>query len=164
MQNILSAAPLLPPSFRIFPSITVLAELLFFRDMLLVSFAQTTQTLTIAQQSDNNDFCSACSGTGFLLCCDGCERSFHFDCVDPPIDPESHLDEPWYCRVCRRLRYAGNGVAVNNARDLFASLRAQLVTRNTTAFVLPRSISTFFEGVKMGLDGEYQLAPPPMPK
>ncbi|KAB8345893.1 hypothetical protein FH972_022948 [Carpinus fangiana] len=116
-------------------------------------------------QSDNNDFCSACSGSGFLLCCDGCERSFHFDCADPPTDPDSHVDEPWFCQLCAgRRNGVTNGLALPNQTGLFGRLHAQLLTRNTTAFVLPRNISTFFEGVKMGPDGEYQLAIPAMPK
>ena len=34
----------------------------------------------------NNDFCETCGGHGRFVCCDGCPRSFHFFCMNPPLD------------------------------------------------------------------------------
>ncbi|KAI3475426.1 hypothetical protein L1887_63194 [Cichorium endivia] len=36
--------------------------------------------------SANNDFCEVCLGHGRFVCCDGCPRSFHFFCMNPPLD------------------------------------------------------------------------------
>lgn len=36
--------------------------------------------------SANNDFCETCGGHGRFVCCDGCPRSFHFFCMNPPLD------------------------------------------------------------------------------
>lgn len=36
--------------------------------------------------SANNDFCEVCLGHGRFVCCDGCPRSFHFFCMNPPHD------------------------------------------------------------------------------
>ncbi|EPQ26492.1 uncharacterized protein PFL1_05814 [Pseudozyma flocculosa PF-1] len=33
----------------------------------------------------NNDYCEVCRGNGRFLCCDGCPRSFHFYCMNPPL-------------------------------------------------------------------------------
>lgn len=105
------------------------------------------------QSSDNNDFCSACGGTGFLLCCDGCNRSFHFTCCDPPLNPDaSQLDEPWFCSVCETRR----SPPPKQTRGLFAMLLSVVVKQNTTAFEVPEVIRDYFEGVKTGLEGEYE--------
>lgn len=34
----------------------------------------------------NNDFCEVCGANGRFICCDGCPRSFHFFCMNPPLD------------------------------------------------------------------------------
>ncbi|WEW61180.1 hypothetical protein PRK78_006670 [Emydomyces testavorans] len=49
---------------------------------------------------DNNDFCRVCNGTGNLLCCDGCVDSFHFACLDPPLDSNSPPAGRWFCSAC----------------------------------------------------------------
>ncbi|PRP88151.1 Essential subunit of the histone deacetylase Rpd3S complex [Planoprotostelium fungivorum] len=48
----------------------------------------------------NHDECDACGDEGNLLCCDHCPRSFHFDCLNPPVNPEDLTDEDWYCNKC----------------------------------------------------------------
>ncbi|KAJ9667898.1 hypothetical protein H2201_002084 [Coniosporium apollinis] len=106
-------------------------------------------------RSENNDFCSACGGSGFLLCCDGCDRSFHFTCCDPPLDRNaSALDEPWFCFPC----LAKGHVAPTPSRGLFSALLDQIDRRNPTAFGLPKDIQEYFEGVKAGDEGEYEEA------
>lgn len=36
--------------------------------------------------ASNNDFCDVCGANGRFICCDGCPRSFHFFCMNPPLD------------------------------------------------------------------------------
>ncbi|WVZ02363.1 hypothetical protein V8G54_023169 [Vigna mungo] len=49
--------------------------------------------------NDNDDLCSICRDGGNLLCCDGCPRAFHTDCVSLPCIPSG----TWYCRYCQNL-------------------------------------------------------------
>ncbi|XP_068497919.1 uncharacterized protein [Phaseolus vulgaris] len=49
--------------------------------------------------NDNDDLCSICRDGGNLLCCDGCPRAFHIDCVPLPYVPSG----TWYCRYCQNL-------------------------------------------------------------
>ncbi|KAF2722328.1 hypothetical protein K431DRAFT_302694 [Polychaeton citri CBS 116435] len=98
--------------------------------------------------SENNDFCSACGGSGFLLCCDGCDRSFHFSCLDPPLnDDASELNEPWYCFICVAKRPINAEQLEKPTRGLFAPLIASLSKRNPTTFALPQALRDYFEGV-----------------
>ena len=105
-------------------------------------------------QSDNSDYCSACGGSGYLLCCDGCDRAFHFECLDPPLDPNisvQDLPNPWYCFICKARR---NPVA-RESHGLFTDLVFRIERKNPTAFALPQKLRDYFEGVKTGEDGEY---------
>lgn len=119
--------------------------------IMFIRSCQTHQILTKLQQSDNNDFCSSCSGSGFLLCCDGCDRAFHFTCLDPPLNQNAALDEPWFCYVCLAKREPGERLP----RGIFSSLIEIIEKKNPTAFYLPEDIREFFEGVRTGEDGEY---------
>lgn len=59
----------------------------------------------------NQDFCSVCRGIGRFLCCDGCPRSFHFMCLEPPLRiDELPKEEVWYCRKCKADRVSGTGL------------------------------------------------------
>lgn len=107
------------------------------------------------QPGENHDFCSACGGGGYLLCCDGCERSFHFTCLDPPIDQSAPLDEPWFCYICLAKR----APVLKPSDGLFAALLFYVQKKNPTAFFLPESIRDYFEGVHTGEDGEYVEVP-----
>jgi hypothetical protein len=51
----------------------------------------------------NHDQCDSCGDGGGLLCCDNCPRSFHFDCINPPIRPEAveQMQGNWYCNDCK---------------------------------------------------------------
>lgn len=114
----------------------------------LKDYLLTPQT----SQSDNNDFCSSCRGSGFLLCCDGCDRSFHFACLDPPLSQDaSELQEPWFCFRCVALRVQPQ----KQQRGLFSALLANLDKRNPSIFNLPQDIRDHFEGVATGKDGRF---------
>ncbi|KAL8704190.1 MAG: hypothetical protein Q9201_002651 [Fulgogasparrea decipioides] len=119
-------------------------------------------TLAIAEISDsagrdgsvanfgvqNDDYCSACGGTGQLLCCDGCTRSYHFTCVDPPRDraPEGQ----WYCQACVFQPEP------THARGVFPLLQNRLQRRDPSAYNLPRALRNYYEDVVTGEDGEYE--------
>jgi hypothetical protein len=106
--------------------------------------------------SENNDFCSACGGTGYLLCCDGCDRSFHFSCLDPPIsDDAKELDEPWYCFVCIVAKRPFADSPEKPTRGLFAPLLNVLKKKNPTNFTLPLEIRDYFEGVAADKNGNF---------
>lgn len=109
-----------------------------------------------AQQAlDNNDFCSACGGSGYLLCCDGCDRSFHFTCLDPPFNQSEHYESRWFCAACEAKRGSSRGPV----DGLFAPLNVVLEQSNPTAFRLPEYVQRFFEGTSAGPDGEYIEGP-----
>ncbi|EIW68367.1 hypothetical protein TREMEDRAFT_32134 [Tremella mesenterica DSM 1558] len=113
----------------------------------------------------NQDFCSACRGIGKFLCCDGCPRSFHFMCLDPPllIDqlPE---EETWYCRKCRAERDKAENASPAKEKEkelkpipaCFKLLTKKLEEENPVQFRLPDDIRHYFSGeVQEGPGGEY---------
>lgn len=101
----------------------------------------------------NNDFCSTCGGIGKFLCCETCPKSFHFTCVDPPLEEESLPDGEWLCTECYVKRQPPKPFKQNT---LFGPLMNQLQKRNPRQFKLPKRIQERFEGVTIGPDGEYQ--------
>lgn len=104
-------------------------------------------------QDVNLDQCSACSGNGKLLCCDGCVRSFHFSCLDPPMDPTRPPDGEWFCFKCIARREPRSKAA---RHGVFSSLMYNMDEKNPTAYHLPYDVRDFFEGVKTGEEGEYE--------
>ncbi|KAI0971726.1 hypothetical protein F4678DRAFT_431666 [Xylaria arbuscula] len=111
-------------------------------------------------QDDNDDSCYTCGGNGELVCCDGCTFSFHFMCIDPPMD-EGRIPDEWFCNECQ-MRY--NPPFGNEPKGILGPLLASLQRKNPRAFRLPESIREYFEGVRTGAEGEYEEAAPPKPK
>ncbi|KAI8634789.1 hypothetical protein F5Y19DRAFT_125081 [Xylariaceae sp. FL1651] len=111
-------------------------------------------------QDDNDDSCYTCGGNGELVCCDGCTYSFHFTCIDPPMD-QGHIPDEWFCNECQ-IRY--NPPLVNEHKGIFGLLATNLERKNPRAFRLPEPLREYFEGVKTGPEGEYEEAAPPKPK
>ena len=89
------------------------------------------------------------------MCCDGCARSFHFKCVDPPFQEEGRLPDEWYCNACHGRRHLSDPAMQQGA---FGSLATGLEKQNSRAFRLPDRIRDYFEGVKTGADGEFEDA------
>lgn len=111
------------------------------------------------QLSDHNDTCSACGGCGFLLCCDGCDRAFHFECLDPPVHNEmSALYDPWYCFKCIAKRPTAVESPQKATRGLFAPLLSLLKKSNPSNFSLPLEIKDFYEGVDQDKHGAFRDA------
>ncbi|KAG6682488.1 hypothetical protein I3842_13G144300 [Carya illinoinensis] len=59
--------------------------------------------------NENDDLCSICQDGGDLLCCDGCPRAFHIECVPLPRIPSG----TWYCRYCQNLFQTEKSVECN---------------------------------------------------
>ena len=104
-----------------------------------------------ASQGDNEDHCNACNGSGELLCCDGCPRSFHFKCLDPPMDASKPPEGEWFCHVCEAERKP----QARASTGLFSKLQANIDVQNPVAFRLPSNVRDFFEGVAMDKEGHY---------
>jgi hypothetical protein len=47
----------------------------------------------------NEEICGACGGPGRFLCCEGCPKSFHFTCLNPPVDENDLPEDSWYLFV-----------------------------------------------------------------
>ncbi|KAI5239158.1 hypothetical protein E4T43_06944 [Aureobasidium subglaciale] len=120
-------------------------------------YAAAPSILSCCKCSDNNDYCTACNTSGFLLCCDGCDSSFHLHCLDPPLDQNApELNEAWFCFGCTAKRAQPQ----RPSRGLFAALLLNLDKRNPANFVLPQEIREYFDGVATAKDGKFveQLA------
>ena len=135
----------------------VLAHLPSPDDFSMLSLRFKPDPLTDDEQlSDNNDFCSACGGCGYLLCCDGCDRSFHFACLDPPLHEDTkELDEPWHCFICAAKRPGAAESTEKPATGLFGPLFNGLKTTNPSNFSLPEDVRTYFDGVGTDKHGNF---------
>lgn len=111
-------------------------------------------------QHDNVDYCTACGGSGELLCCDGCPRSFHFTCLDPPEDPGNPPRGEWFCYVCGAARKP----STTGPQGVFSGLQFKIEQRNPVAFNLPLQVRDHYEGVRTGEEGEYEDEAPFMSK
>ncbi|WVR09522.1 hypothetical protein IAU60_006590 [Kwoniella sp. DSM 27419] len=112
----------------------------------------------------NQDFCSACRGIGRFLCCDGCPRSFHFMCLEPPLRIDELPDEEtWYCKKCRAERSRRDAEPSPSPRDkelrpvqtVFRQLSKKVDEENPVQFKLPTDIRTYFVGTGTAARGEF---------
>ncbi|PWY79734.1 PHD finger domain protein [Aspergillus heteromorphus CBS 117.55] len=103
-------------------------------------------TPTLSSDNDrveNNDFCHNCNRSGQLLCCDGCPNSFHFSCLNPPLDPASPPEGDWFCPKCSLSRPMSAIIdALDNAPQ--------------KDFALPARFRDYFAGVRTGDGGKYE--------
>jgi hypothetical protein len=106
--------------------------------------------LTPAQDDKNNDECAACGEGGKLVCCDGCENSLHFNCIDPPISADDLAAlAHFFCRECMRKK-ARSG-AFKGLTQLIYKKDGEV----ETSFQLPKSATTKFAKIHAGPNGEY---------
>ncbi|EPY54152.1 Clr6 histone deacetylase associated PHD protein- 2 Cph2 [Schizosaccharomyces cryophilus OY26] len=96
----------------------------------------------------NNDFCSACHGSGNFLCCETCPNSFHFSCIDPPIEETNLPDGAWYCNNCRYRSLYGEGSDQEDTEE-------KVKKEEDSMFQLPYAIRSYFQGIGIGVFGEY---------
>lgn len=92
---------------------------------------------------ENNDTCRQCQSSGSLLCCDGCINSYHFSCLEPPLDPANPPEGQWFCPSCQ-------------TRNSFGALFGNLEKAALRDFQLPTGIRNHYQGVRTGQDGRYQ--------
>lgn len=86
-----------------------------------------------------------------MLCCDGCPRSFHFECVDLVQDED--LPDEWFCNECIVRKFPSR---VPIHKGAFAGPLNNLEKSIPRAFSLPKRVQNRFEGVKAGADGDYE--------
>ncbi|KAL1969739.1 hypothetical protein VTN77DRAFT_8292 [Rasamsonia byssochlamydoides] len=98
---------------------------------------------TRSEGLENNDTCRQCGGIGQLLCCDGCVNSYHFSCLNPPLDPANPPEGEWFCPSCV-------------TRRSFGALLKNLERAPQRDFQLPAGVRNYFQGVRTGQDGRYQ--------
>lgn len=117
---------------------------------------------------ENDDFCSSCGQTGTFLCCDTCPKSFHFLCLDPPMDPNNLPEGDWSCPNCifkakysTQTKYRQGELefvkdrAAEGKGKLFSKMLFKLQSYNPKQFNLTQSIKDTFEDVKTGPYNEY---------
>lgn len=98
---------------------------------------------------ENEDVCAVCNGPGRFLCCERCPRSFHFTCLNPPL--EEIPEGMWFCNKCTTQ----HNPPAKPPRGLFSELIDGINRRNPTSFRLPSDIRGYFVGVETGTLGEY---------
>lgn len=117
----------------------------------------------------NNDYCSCCGMTGLFLCCESCPKSYHFQCINPPVDP-NNLPEVWYCKECikKKVKHKGgkdrerNETGDNNEYDnlmlnvgIYAKLFDNIIFQDPISFQLPKEIIESFQGISIDKLGDY---------
>ncbi|KKY20880.1 putative phd finger domain protein [Phaeomoniella chlamydospora] len=102
------------------------------------------------EDTDNDEECSACGGTGELICCDGCPHAFHFSCVDPPLKaiPEGQ----WYCSRCNAERNQGGQSHLGIFNKVVRNYDEEL----PVSYALPKPIQDYWDCVRRGSNGEYE--------
>ncbi|QRW15926.1 kinesin-like protein 6 [Rhizoctonia solani] len=115
-------------------------------------------------QHSNNAACECCSlQGGHLVFCDGCPRSFHLLCLNPPLDELK--EETWYCQTCTAKRNNIKPPAHKykletstkrvNVNSLFDDLMHNLTCDPPKVFALPEDIRTHFKDVSTSNSGAY---------
>ncbi|GAA5960472.1 hypothetical protein JCM8115_003190 [Rhodotorula mucilaginosa] len=104
-------------------------------------------------QLPNHDYCDACGGKGQFLCCEGgCLRSFHFTCLEPPLELEEvPEDESWFCKACRAAAHP----PARPRAGFFSELIYKVETENPKQFALPNDLKSYFRHVASGTNGEF---------
>ncbi|GAA5875557.1 hypothetical protein JCM16303_000667 [Sporobolomyces ruberrimus] len=100
----------------------------------------------------NNDYCDSCGGKGHFLCCEGgCLRSFHFGCLEPPLEIDEVPEESWFCKACRAKAHPPPRLPPG----FFSELIFNVERENPKAFQLSTDLKQFYKNVAVGLNGEF---------
>jgi hypothetical protein len=95
---------LAPPKGTFFGSVTVLTMASVFSPQaaagIKVEHTGGNDNANDGGVEMNHDICDACGDGGELLCCDNCPNAFHFECVNPPLDPDNLPEGDWFCSTC----------------------------------------------------------------
>lgn len=102
-------------------------------------------TLVSSEPPENSDNCYECDEGGNLLCCDTCDKAFHFGCVNPAMDPKNPPKGEWYCESCL-------------IRNLVTSSMKGKKHDKKTEFNLDKEYKEYFSGVGEGV--QYNAAHP----
>ncbi|KAF8323196.1 hypothetical protein DL93DRAFT_644182 [Clavulina sp. PMI_390] len=113
----------------------------------------------------NDDICACCSiphiesNSGPLshfLYCDGCTRSFHMGCLDPPIVDDRDQpppDKEWFCPACSAEKSLRGSLPLDPSP--FDHLTHLLHGALPKTFALPEDVRGHFKGVGVGRHGVY---------
>ncbi|EJT96841.1 hypothetical protein DACRYDRAFT_119885 [Dacryopinax primogenitus] len=99
----------------------------------------------------NKDYCETCGGIGEFICCDGCTRSYHFLCLNPPVELDDIPEDKWYCGVCL-YNHKSHPKLTNR---FLGALAQKVESESPKIFKLPDPIREYFKSVTTGLTGEY---------
>ncbi|KAJ7582494.1 hypothetical protein C8J56DRAFT_864487 [Mycena floridula] len=103
-------------------------------------------------QIPNDDHCSSChTTTGALVYCDGCPKSFHLLCVNPPMQSTEDAGQTWFCPPCATRKHPPR----KPPHSLLSPLIQNLEMTTPTEFQLPDEIKSFFKDVGTGDKGGY---------
>lgn len=114
-----------------------------------------TATPDVDSTALNNDYCSCCGMAGMFLCCESCPKSYHFQCINPPID-SNNLPDYWYCKEC--IKKKTNGEKPNNLMvnvGIFSKLFDNIIFQDPISFQLPKEIIESFQGISTDKLGDY---------
>lgn len=100
----------------------------------------------------NNDYCSCCGMTGMFLCCESCPKSYHFQCINPPVDA-ANLPEYWYCKECIKKKTPREKITTNVG--IFSTLFDNIIYQDPISFQLPKELIDSFEGIYADRLGDY---------
>ncbi|KAH8917713.1 hypothetical protein BT69DRAFT_640259 [Atractiella rhizophila] len=103
--------------------------------------------------SPNDEVCHACGESGKLICCDNCPKSYHFNCVDPPIESVDDQTGDWYCNPCR-VKIDGY-VDPDQGGEYFRPLLLDLQSRNPSIFRLPLETISSFNDIQSSARGTF---------
>lgn len=105
----------------------------------------------------NEDFCSACGGIGNFLCCEGCPKSFHLECLNPPLEEDELPEGDWFCNHCIIRKLKEQHIKLPTVNGIFGKLIINMKKKNPRKFDLPSGIWQRFEGVSKGKYGEFSV-------
>ncbi|KAH9305446.1 hypothetical protein KI387_009850, partial [Taxus chinensis] len=98
-----------------------------------LSIANETRVSEKEDPNYNEDFCAVCGDVGHLLCCDGCTKSFHKECLGICHEPVSRY---WFCPSHQGCSLTGGKTSKNYSFKIsrkfgFRALKGRLPKRLT---------------------------------